>query len=140
MSIPVLPLVNAPVTATGQGTTEMYVIVRNAYTIVWNNRRIEGAQTGTNFQTLLPESGIFVSGGASPTLMNNVIFNVQTPIVQERSGVRPSAVVVTGNTINILMAVSPRQDWAFSSKLHQLMCRTLASTLINQLSGQKICS
>jgi len=108
MSIPVLPLVSAPVTATGQGTTEKYVIVRNAYSIVWNNRRIEGAQTGTNLQTLLPESGILVTGGASPTLMNNVFFNVQTPIVQERSGSRPSAVVVTGNTYQHFDGTQPQ--------------------------------
>ena len=113
MSIPVLPLVNAPVTATGQGTTEKYVVVRNAYSIVWNNRRIEGAQTGTNFQTLLPETGILVSGGASPTLMNNVFFNVQTPIVQERSGQRPAAVVVTGNTYQHFDASQPQARLGF---------------------------
>ncbi|XZE21482.1 tandem-95 repeat protein [Pirellulaceae bacterium SH449] len=116
MSIAVLPLVNSPVTATGQGTTEKYVIVRNAYSIVWNNRRVEGGNTGNNINSLLPESGILVTGGASPTLMNNVFFNVQTPIVQERPSVtqtvtrvaqRPSAVVVAGNTYQYFDGAQP---------------------------------
>ena len=53
---------------------------------------------------ILPETGIFVSGGASPTLLNNVLVNVQSPIIQERpsvgnrNAVRPSAVIIGGST------------------------------------------
>ncbi len=39
----------------------------------------------TNIDQVLPETGIMVSGGSSPTLLNNVFFNVQTPIVREET-------------------------------------------------------
>lgn len=38
-----------------------------------------------NMDQVIPETGIFVSGGSSPTLLNNVIYNVQSPIVREET-------------------------------------------------------
>ncbi len=34
---------------------------------------------------VLPETGILASRGASPTILNNVFFNLQTPVVNEES-------------------------------------------------------
>lgn len=93
-----------PITARGNGTTEKYVVVRNATGITSNGSIQVDKDTGANnnLNQILPESGILVLGGATPTVMNNVFLNVQTPIVQEATAggaaVRPSAVVVGGNT------------------------------------------
>ncbi|MEQ1826652.1 MAG: Ig-like domain-containing protein [Pirellula sp.] len=93
-----------PITALGNGTTEKYVVVRNASSINSNgNIRVDkNLGDNHNLNQILPETGILVTGGASPTLLNNVFVNVQTPIVTELTAagrsVRPSAVVVGGNT------------------------------------------
>jgi hypothetical protein len=93
-----------PITALGNGTTEKYVVVRNASSINSNgNIRVDkDLGANNNLNQILPETGILVTGGASPTLLNNVFVNVQTPIVTELTAggrtVRPSAVVVGGNT------------------------------------------
>ncbi|MFN6128852.1 MAG: tandem-95 repeat protein [Planctomycetota bacterium] len=119
MSLPVLPTVDRPVTSQGNGTSEKFVVVRNAYSITSSNpgRRIAGRAGTNNMNQIFPETGIMVSGGASPTLLNNTFVNVQSPIIQERPiflgsefrppeippfepslpSARPSAVVVGGN-------------------------------------------
>lgn len=106
-------------TALGDGTTEKFVVVRNAASIVAvAGRRINGRVGGGNGNQLFPETGIFVSGGASPTLMNNSIINVNSPIIQERpvytntivgtvAAARPSAVVVGGNTYQYFDGAKP---------------------------------
>lgn len=90
-----------PVTSRGNGTTEKYIVVRNATSITSNGsiQVDKDTRATNNLNQILPESGILVLGGATPTVMNNVFLNVQTPIVQEsNAAARPSAVVVGGNT------------------------------------------
>lgn len=106
-------------TALGDGTTEKFVVIRNAYSITSSvARRINARVGGNNANQIIPESGIAVSGGATPTLMNNTFINVQSPIVQEPpvyqntivgtvSAVRPSAVIVGGNTYQYVEAAKP---------------------------------
>jgi|GEM_PF-1219467 len=106
-------------TAGGDGTTEKFVVIRNAYAISSSrNRRINGEQNTNNLNQIIPESGIVVSSGASPTLMNNTFINVSSPIVQERpswgntivgavASARPSAVVVGGNTYQYFDGAKP---------------------------------
>ena len=106
MSFPFLTTNSAlPVTSLGNGTTEKYVVVRNASSIISNGNVKVDKDLGANnnLNQILPESGIFVSGGASPTLLNNVFVNVQTPIVREftagqANSARPSAIIVGGST------------------------------------------
>jgi hypothetical protein len=106
-------------TALGDGTTEKFVVIRNAYSITSSvTRRINARVGGNNANQIIPESGIAVSGGATPTLMNNTFINVQSPIVQEppvftntvvgdTPAVRPSAVIVGGNTYQYVEPAKP---------------------------------
>ena len=106
-------------TARGDGTTEKFVVVRNAYSITSSfSRRINGQTGGDNANQLITESGIAVSSGATPTLMNNTFINVQSPIVQEPpsfsntivgdvASIRPSAVIVGGNTYQYFEPAKP---------------------------------
>ncbi len=105
--------------ARGNGTSEKFVIIRNAYSVRPSTpRRITGQPGSGNMNQLIPETGIMVSGGASPTLLNNTFINVQSPIIQEKpvfvlpggpdlTSVRPSAVVVGGNTYQYIDAATP---------------------------------
>jgi hypothetical protein len=91
-----------PTRADGAGTTEKFVVVRNAAAIESTPAPIAGnanrrsiqvdPDLGTNYNLnqLLPESGILVSAGSSPTLLNNVFYNVQTPIVREETRSLPN--------------------------------------------------
>ncbi|MEZ6135389.1 MAG: tandem-95 repeat protein [Pirellulaceae bacterium] len=76
-------------TSRGDGTTERFVTVKNAAYIVGNGAILVDPDVtdNNNLDQLLPETGILVSAGASPTLMNNVFVNVQTPIVSEETRV-----------------------------------------------------
>jgi len=106
-------------TSQGDGTTEKFVVIRNAYSIISSvARRINARVGGNNANQIIPESGIAVSGGATPTLMNNTFINVQSPIVQEPplftntiigdvAAVRPSAVIVGGNTYQYVEPAKP---------------------------------
>ncbi|MEC8555201.1 MAG: Ig-like domain-containing protein [Planctomycetota bacterium] len=85
-------------TSDGAGTQERFVVIENA---AW----VEGRgviqvnpdlNASSNVDQLLPESGVLVSGGSSPTLMNNVFVNVQTPIFSE-GGTKPGEVIVGGS-------------------------------------------
>ena len=119
MSLPLLPTIDRPVTAQGNGTSEKFVVIRNAYTVSTSaNRRIAGRSGTNNLNQIIPETGIMVSGGASPTLLNNTFVNVQSPIIQEQpvfpfpggpnlTSVRPSAVVVGGNTYQYIESAQP---------------------------------
>ena len=122
MSLPLLPTIDRPVTAQGNGTSEKFVVVRSAYSLAMSpNRRVAGRTGNNNLNQIIPETGIMVSGGASPSLLNNAFVNVQTPIVQERAvftggdfrgsfdmaSVRPSATVVGGNTYQYLEPATP---------------------------------
>lgn len=113
-------------TAQGNGTTEKFVVVRNAYSVTTSNpgRRVNAKVGTNNLNQLIPESGILVSGGASPTLMNNSFVNVQSPIVQEPrtwastiigavASQRPSAVVVGGNTYQFAEAARPDSNLTY---------------------------
>ena len=110
-----------PITSLGNGTTEKYVVVRNASSVISKGNVLVDKDLGVNnnLNQIIPESGIFVSGGASPTLLNNVFVNVQTPIVREftagqtagqPNSVRPSAVVVGGSTYQF---AESRQAFAY---------------------------
>ncbi|MCY3007183.1 MAG: tandem-95 repeat protein [Planctomycetota bacterium] len=106
-------------TALGDGTTEKFVVVRNAYSITSSvARRINGRVGSNNANQIIPESGISISSGATPTLMNNAFINVQSPIVQEPptyvgtivgavNPARPAAVVVGGNTYQYVEPAKP---------------------------------
>jgi hypothetical protein len=107
MSLPYIPTAqDQPITARGNGTTEKYIVVRNASAITSRGHILVDKDNGANnnLNQIIPESGVMVGGGASPSLINNVFVNVQTPIVQEATTsdgnvpARPSAVIVGGNT------------------------------------------
>ena len=85
-------------TSRGDGTTERFVVIKNAAYIVSNgNIQVDpDFDANNNLDQLLPETGILVSEGANPTLMNNVFVNVQTPIVRDESRVS-STVPAFGN-------------------------------------------
>ncbi len=77
-------------TSIGDGTTERFVVVSNAAYIDSNGGIVlvdPDINANNNLDQLLPETGILVTAGASPTLMNNVFVNVQTPIVDEETRV-----------------------------------------------------
>lgn len=77
-------------TSIGDGTTERFVVVSNAAYIDSNGGVVlvdPDINANNNLDQLLPETGILVTAGASPTLMNNVFVNVQTPIVDEETRV-----------------------------------------------------
>ncbi|MGN6544443.1 MAG: Ig-like domain-containing protein, partial [Aureliella sp.] len=74
-------------TSRGDGTTEKFVVVKNAAYIQSNGSIIvdPDANANNNLDQILPETGILATRGASPTILNNVFFNVQTPIINEES-------------------------------------------------------
>ena len=74
-------------TSRGDGTSERFVLVNNAAWIDGNGAIIvDPDQNGpTNLDQLLPETGVLASRGASPTVLNNVFFNLQTPVINEES-------------------------------------------------------
>lgn len=74
-------------TSLADGTTEMYVVVNNAAWIQGNGSIIvdPDQNANNNLDQILPESGILASRGSSPTVLNNVFFNVQTPIVNQEA-------------------------------------------------------
>jgi hypothetical protein len=51
---------------------------------------------GNNLDSLLPETGILASRGASPTILNNVFFNLQSPVIKEESRRYPVVGPFTG--------------------------------------------
>ncbi|RMF42904.1 MAG: tandem-95 repeat protein, partial [Planctomycetota bacterium] len=74
-------------TSVGDGTTEKFVVVKNAAYIDGNGTILvdPDADEGNNLDQLLPETGVLASRGASPTILNNVFFNLQTPVIAEES-------------------------------------------------------
>ncbi len=76
-------------TSRGDGTTERFVVIQNAAYVQSNGTiRVDpDFDSNNNLDQLLPETGILVTQGATPTLMNNVFVNVQTPIVREETRV-----------------------------------------------------
>jgi Bacterial cadherin-like domain/Bacterial Ig domain/Bacterial pre-peptidase C-terminal domain/Dockerin type I domain/GEVED domain len=134
MSLPFTGTNGAPVTSLGNGTTEKYVIVRNASSITsrGNIKVDKDLGANNNLNQIIPESGILVSGGASPTLLNNLFINVQTPIVREftagNSSVRPSAVVVGGNTYQF---AESRQAFAYLGQAVETSPTNVANTALD---------
>ena len=131
MSLPFNTTNNNPITSLGNGTTEKYVVVRNASSIISGGsiRVDKDFGANNNLNQIIPESGIFVSGGASPTLLNNLFVNVQTPIVREftagNNSVRPSAVVVGGNTYQY---AESRQAFAYINQPVETSPTNVANT------------
>ncbi len=74
-------------TSLGNGATEKFVVIKNAAMIDGNGVVLVSPDldTNNNLDQLIPETGILATRGASPTILNNVFFNVQTPIVNEES-------------------------------------------------------
>ena len=74
-------------TSIGDGTTEKFVVVNNAAWVRSNGTIIVDPDTGANnnLDQFIPETGILASHAASPTILNNVFFNLQTPIINEES-------------------------------------------------------
>jgi hypothetical protein len=120
MSIPFLPTIDRPVTSQGNGTTEKFVVVRNAYSVTTSNpgRRVNAKVGTNNLNQLIPETGIMIMGGGSPTLLNNSFVNVSSPIIQEPASwgntiagalpsQRPNAVIVGGNTYQYVDGAKP---------------------------------
>ncbi len=74
-------------TSLGNGASEKFVVIKNAAMIEGNGvvRVSPDLDTNNNLDQLIPETGVLATRGASPTILNNVFFNVQTPIVNEES-------------------------------------------------------
>jgi hypothetical protein len=74
-------------TSWADGTNEKFVVVKNAaYIDGQGSILVDPDADGThNLDQLLPESGVLATRGASPTILNNVFFNLQTPVVAEES-------------------------------------------------------
>ncbi len=74
-------------TSFGDGAAEKFVVVSNAAWIQSNGSIIvdPDANANNNLDQQLPETGVLASRGASPTVLNNVFFNLQTPIINEES-------------------------------------------------------
>ena len=136
MSLPFLTSNSAlPITSRGNGTTEKYVVVRNASSIIirGNIRVDKDLGANNNLNQIIPESGILVSGGATPTLLNNVFVNVQTPIVREFTAgqvnsARPSAVVVGGSTYQF---AESRQAFAYLGQAVETSPTNVPNTLLD---------
>ncbi len=75
----------AGTTTDGAGTTENYVLIKNASRVIINGVPNLGLdpQPGSNMDQLLPEVGIMARDGASPSLMNNIIDNFQAAVETE---------------------------------------------------------
>ena len=74
-------------TSRGNGTTEKFVVIHNAAFVRSNGNILvdPDENENNNLNQFLPETGILVTAGSSPTIANNVLFNVQTPVVQEET-------------------------------------------------------
>lgn len=85
-------------TSIGDGTSEKFVVVKNAAWITGNNTVIVSPDEneGNNLDSLLPETGVLASRGASPTILNNVFFNLQSPVIKEESRRYPVVGPFTG--------------------------------------------
>ncbi|GAB5405863.1 MAG: hypothetical protein Aurels2KO_40940 [Aureliella sp.] len=83
-------------TSRGDGTTEKFVVINNAAWIEGNGSVIVDPEAGANnnLDQLLPETGVLASRGASPTVLNNVFFNLQTPVINEESRVNENTGIV----------------------------------------------
>ncbi|HBE71346.1 MAG TPA: hypothetical protein DDW52_24635, partial [Planctomycetaceae bacterium] len=84
-------------TSRGDGTTEKFVVIQNATWVDSNGGTIlvdpdRGANH--NLDQLLPETGVLASRGASPTILNNAFFNLQTPVIAEESRVNENTGIV----------------------------------------------
>ncbi len=74
-------------TSRGDGTSEKFIVISNAAWIDGNGTIIVDPDetANNNLDQLLPETGVLASRGASPTILNNVFFNLQTPVINEES-------------------------------------------------------
>lgn len=74
-------------TSLADGTTEKFIVVKNVAFIDGNGSILVAPdlETQNNLNQLLPETGVLATRGASPTILNNVFFNVQTPVINEES-------------------------------------------------------
>jgi hypothetical protein len=82
-------------TSLGDGTSERFVQIKNAAWINGNGSIIvdPDVDDNNNLDQLLPESGVLATRGASPTILNNVFYNVQTPIVNEESRINQNTFI-----------------------------------------------
>jgi len=99
-------------TSLADGTTEKFIVVKNAAFIDGNGAVLVAPDLGTqnNLNQLLPETGVLATRGASPTILNNVFFNVQTPVINEESRRFPiTGVVAPYGTNNPNAPIKPGQ-------------------------------
>ena len=85
-------------TSIADGTSEKFVVINNAAWIDGNGTIVVSPDRSenNNLDQLLPETGILVSRGASPTILNNVFFNLQSPVINEESRRFPQVPPFTG--------------------------------------------
>jgi Bacterial Ig domain/Bacterial pre-peptidase C-terminal domain/Dockerin type I domain/GEVED domain len=78
-------------TSLADGTTEKFVLVKNAAYIDSRGSILvdPDMNENDNLDQFFPETGILATRGASPTILNNVFFNVQSPIINEESRLFP---------------------------------------------------
>ncbi|WP_164101631.1 tandem-95 repeat protein [Candidatus Laterigemmans baculatus] len=80
----------AGTTTAGDGTSELYVLIKNAANVTISPQAAAAGlgrdpRPGMNTDQLLPEIGVLASQGASPTLLNNIIINTQAAVVNEET-------------------------------------------------------
>ena len=82
-------------TSLADGTSEKFILVKNAAWIDGNQQIIvdPDVNESNNLDQLLPETGVLATRGASPTVLNNVFFNLQTPVINQESRVNQNTLI-----------------------------------------------
>ncbi len=116
-------------TTRGDGTTEKFVLVHNAAWIDGNNQIIvdPDVNESNNLDQLLPETGVLATRGASPTILNNVFFNLQTPVVNQESRVNQNTGVAEPYGSNNPNIVSKPGDVVLAGSVYQYYEKGIAS-------------
>ncbi len=120
-------------TSVGDGTTEKFVVVQNASFIEGRGSIIvdPDANGPNNLDQYLPETGILVTRGASPTILNNVFFNVQTPVVNEESRIFPLTGVYAPYGTNNPNIVSKPGEVVLGGSIFQYIETGIAGSRLN---------
>ena len=116
-------------TSLGDGTSEKFVIVSNAAWIDGNNQIIVDPDEGedNNLDQLLPETGVLATRGASPTILNNVFFNLQTPVVNQESRINQNTLIAAPYGTNNPNIVSKPGDVVLTGSTYQYYETAIAS-------------
>ena len=116
-------------TSLGDGTSEKFVLVKNAAWIDGNNQIIvdPDVNESNNLDQLLPETGVLATRGASPTILNNVFFNLQTPVVNQESRVNQNSGIVAPYGTNNPNIVTKPGDVVLGGSIYQYYEPSIAS-------------